>query len=89
MVAVKAKKDDFEAGATQCIAEMIAARLLNERENTPVAKVYGCVTTGNAWKFLVLRENQALIDTTIYDVNKDTEQILGILWAMSFDEIAK
>lgn len=89
VVAVEAKKDDFDQGATQCIAEMVAARIFNERENTVAETIYGCITTGNAWRFLRLRENQALIDTEILDVNQKIERILGILWAMSFDEIPR
>jgi hypothetical protein len=87
MVAVEAKQDKFEKGTTQCIAEMIAARIFNERKGNPQKQIYGCVTTGVGWLFLVLDNNNAFVDTTIFDVTNDLEQILGILWAMSFGEI--
>lgn len=87
VVAVEAKKDDLIQGATQCFAEMVAARIFNQRENSEITNIYGCVTTGDAWRFLMLHEAQALVDTTILDVSEDIERILGILWAMSFDEI--
>lgn len=87
VVAVEAKQDDFRQGAVQCVAEMIAARIFNERAGNSIKIIYGCVTTGDVWRFLLLRENEALIDTTTFDVAENIEQILGILWAMSFDEI--
>jgi hypothetical protein len=56
VVAVEAKRQDFEKGYTQCIAEMIAARIFNEREGNPADTIYGCVTTGNVWQFLMLND---------------------------------
>ena len=87
MVAVETKQDKFEKRTTQCIAEMIAARIFNERKGNPQKQIYGCVTTGVGWLFLVLEDKNAFVDTTIFDVTNDLEQILGILWAMSFGEI--
>lgn len=86
VVAVEAKRQDFERGFTQCIAEMIAARIYNERQQKEVAQIYGCVTTGDIWRFLVLRGNLAEIDTKVFELS-ELEQIFGVLWAMTFDEI--
>ena len=83
VVAVEAKRQDFEKGFTRCIAEMIAARIFNERKNIDIKDIYGCVTIGNAWQFLVLRGDKAIIDTRVFDVNEDLERILSILYAMS------
>ena len=88
MVAVEAKRQDFEKGYAQCIAEMIAIRIFNEREGKPSEKIYGCVTTGDIWRFLILSANEAIIEATAFDVREDLERILGVLWAMTFDEIA-
>ena len=88
VVAVEAKQEDFRKGITQCMAEMIAARLFNERQNKPLGEIYGCVTTGDVWRFLVLREQQALIENTTFDIREDLDRILGILLAMSTDQIA-
>jgi hypothetical protein len=88
LVAVEAKREDFEQGTNQCVAEMIAARIYNERRSVVTRYVYGCVTTGDVWRFLVLRGQQAIIETTTFDIRDDLERILGNLWAMSFDEIA-
>ena len=54
MAVVEAKKNDIEGGLGQCVAQMVAAQLYNERAGEPLATVYGCVTTGEAWQFLGL-----------------------------------
>lgn len=59
---VEAKKNDIEAGLGQCIAQMVAARDYNEREGTPLAAIYGCVTTGEAWQFLRLKGTAVTVD---------------------------
>ena len=50
---VEAKNDNLQNGLPQCMAEMIAARIFNERNNN-IAAIYGVVTTGTNWKFLRL-----------------------------------
>jgi hypothetical protein len=87
VVAVEAKRQDFEKGYVQCTAEMIAAKMFNEQKGNKIHKIYGCVTTGNVWQFLVLDGKYVAIDTTAFDINEDLERIFGILWAMSFGEI--
>lgn len=86
VVAVEAKQQDFDKGTTQCVAEMIAAKIFNEREGNPQSEIYGTVTTGDAWRFLVLRDNQGLIEPSLFSL-KEIDKIFGILWAMTFDEI--
>jgi hypothetical protein len=89
VVAVEAKRQDFEKGIAQCVAEMYAARIFNERKNSDIKDIYGCVTIGNGWQFLILKENRAIIEPTIYDLNEDLERILGILYAMSLGLISQ
>lgn len=89
VVAVEAKRQDFEKGYAQCIAEMIAVRIFNEREGKPTERVYGTVTTGDVWRFLMLEGDKALIETVSFDIREDLGRILGILWAMTFDEVKK
>jgi hypothetical protein len=89
MVAVEAKRQDFEKGYVQCVAEMIAIRIFNEREGKPTKRIYGTVTTGDVWRFLMLEGNKALIETVSFDIREDLERILGILWAMTFDEVKR
>jgi hypothetical protein len=78
MTLIEAKKNDVESGLGQCAAQLLGARLWNERHETQIETLYGCVTTGEAWQFLRLYENQLTIDSTRYYIN-DLEQILGVL----------
>lgn len=48
IVIVEAKKNDFEQGWGQCLAELVAAQKINEDNLLPV---YGIVTDGELWKF--------------------------------------
>lgn len=51
---VEAKKADIEDGLGQCVAQMVAAGLFNERRGRGGRPVFGCVTTGEVWQFLRL-----------------------------------
>ena len=75
---VEAKKENITAGLGQCVAEMLAARIFNERAGNEVSTVYGVVTTGSIWKFMKLDESIISIDLTEYYL-KDVNKILGIL----------
>lgn len=48
VIIVEAKKNDFEQGWGQCLAELVAAEKLNAK---PQQAVYGIVTDGNLWQF--------------------------------------
>lgn len=78
---VEAKNENIKAGLGQCIAEMYAAQLFNQREDNPITTVYGAVTTGEIWKFVKLTETTASIDLTDYYI-REINQILGILMQM-------
>jgi hypothetical protein len=78
---VEAKNDNLEKGMPQCIAEMYAARLFNERHNKAIDIIYGCVTTGYLWQFLKLENQTVFQDTTIFALS-DLSKILGILQYM-------
>ena len=78
---VEAKKNDIEAGPGQCIAQMVAAQLFNERAGRP-GVVYGCVTTGEDWQFLRLDGRTVLIDTTRRYIN-DVGSILAAFLVMT------
>ena len=54
MAVVEAKKNDIEGGLGQCIAQMVAAQVYNDRAGQPIEAMYGCVTTGEDWQFLRL-----------------------------------
>jgi len=77
---VEAKNENIKGGLGQCVAEMIAAQLFNEREGNAIDTIYGAVTTGEIWKFLKLVGAVASIDLSDYYIVRDIPKILGILW---------
>jgi hypothetical protein len=77
---VEAKNENIKGGLGQCVAEMIAAQLFNEREGNAIDTIYGVVTTGEIWKFLKLVSAVASIDLSDYYIVRDVPKILGILW---------
>ena len=48
LIVVEAKKNDFDQGWAQCLAELITAQKLNGDNKLPV---YGIVTDGKYWEF--------------------------------------
>ncbi|MEE4355897.1 MAG: hypothetical protein V2I97_05460 [Desulfococcaceae bacterium] len=48
VIVVEAKRNDFEQGWGQCLAQMVASQKINDDIGTPV---YGVVTDGNLWQF--------------------------------------
>ena len=74
---VEAKNEKIVSGLGQCVAEMIAAKIYNEREGNVVSSIYGAVTTGHAWKFLKLEKDTAYIDIEDYYI-KNPKKIIGI-----------
>ncbi|BAY88546.1 MULTISPECIES: hypothetical protein [unclassified Tolypothrix] len=83
---VEAKKENLNAGLGQCVAEMIAAKLFNEREGNNIQTIYGTVTTGTNWKFLKLLGQMVEIDLNEYYIN-DIGKILGILSSILTEEL--
>ncbi|MGL6097849.1 MAG: hypothetical protein ACRC7O_18865 [Fimbriiglobus sp.] len=51
MAIVEAKWDNLDAGLGQCVAQMVGAKVWNDRDGTPQAAVFGCVTSGEVWQF--------------------------------------
>lgn len=78
---VEAKKNDIEMGLGQCAAQMMGARLFNQREGSAINTIFGCVTTGETWQFLKLHDDTLLIDTHRYYINH-VATILGVLRAV-------
>nr|WP_309689294.1 hypothetical protein [Armatimonas sp.] len=76
---VEAKKEDLKPGLGQCIAELVAARLFNERKGTTVEALYGVVTTGTNWQFIKLVGQTVYLDHEERYLN-GARQILGILF---------
>jgi hypothetical protein len=78
VLVVEAKKENINAGLGQCIAEMVAAQIFNERQNQNITSIYGTVTTGTNWRFLKLENQVVSIDLSEYYL-RDISKILGIL----------
>lgn len=73
---VEAKHDNIEDALPQCVAELYAAFLLN---GSRPARLYGCVTTGTDWQFLVVEGHQktACVDVDLYLLS-DLSKLLGV-----------
>jgi hypothetical protein len=74
---VEAKDNDIKLGLGQCVAEMVAAQIFNDRKGQSQV-IYGVVSTGTLWKFLTLEAQTIKIDRGEYFITQ-IEQILGIL----------
>jgi len=77
MTLVEAKNENIKGGLAQCIAEMIAAQRFNQRENISLP-IYGGVTTGTIWQFMVIEDKEVKIDLREYYI-RDTDKLLGVL----------
>ena len=77
MTLVEAKNENIKGSLAQCMAEMIAAQKFNLRENLNLP-IYGAVTTGTIWQFLILEANLVCIDLREYYI-RDTDKLLAIL----------
>ncbi len=60
---IEAKKNDVESGIAQCAAQLLGAKIYNEKQDVNLPTLYGCVTTGDDWLFIQL-EQQLLIDNS-------------------------
>ena len=78
MTIVEAKNENIISGLGQCIAEMVASQIFNQSQNIDIPIIYGVVTTGTAWRFLTLKNNQVYIDILEYYINQ-VDNILGII----------
>ncbi|WP_448529685.1 hypothetical protein [Raineya sp.] len=74
---VEAKKNDLDGAVPQCAAQMVGAKIFNQKKGYNLPFVYGCVTTGEEWLFMKLAE-KIFIDNRKYFLNELT-LILGVL----------
>ncbi len=75
---VEAKDNDLSLGMPQCIAQLVGARLFNEKDGFEQVVLYGCVTTGTNWLFLKIENELVTIDKQGYSLAKLPE-LLGAL----------
>ena len=67
----------MELGVPQCAAQMIGAKMYNEKKGTEIPIIYGCVTTGNEWLFMSLENDLIKINPRLFYLN-EVENVLGI-----------
>jgi hypothetical protein len=81
---VEAKKNDFEQGWGQCLAELIAAQKLNNSTEQPIV---GVVTDGKLWEFGKLVGSDFTRNAEGFTVD-DLPQLFGALRA-TFEMVSK
>ncbi|MFO1424733.1 MAG: hypothetical protein U1F70_14000 [Candidatus Competibacteraceae bacterium] len=84
---VEAKKNDVETGLGQCIAQMVAAQIFNQSTGRSKLPVFGCVTTGEIWQFLRLKESVVSMDERRYYLD-DVGSILAVIQLIVTQDIA-
>lgn len=75
LIIVEAKKDNFEEGWGQCLAELIAAQKLN---NQPEQLLYGIVSNGKIWEFGQLREQNFIKNIQEYSISNLDKLFAGL-----------
>ncbi|NJO17482.1 MAG: hypothetical protein HC877_17580 [Thioploca sp.] len=75
VIVVEAKKNDFEQGWGQCLAELVASQKIN---NNDKKSVYGIVTDGNLWQFGRLNADLFTKDEKNYTID-NIQELYGAL----------
>ncbi len=75
LIVTEAKRNDFEQGWGQCLAELVASQKLNGDPNLPV---YGVVTDGRHWEIGRLLADAFTQNSEAYDVD-DLPALFGAL----------
>ncbi len=75
---VEAKRNDFEVGWGQCLAEMVAAQKINDDAGCPV---YGIVSDGRLWEFGRLVGDVFIRNRTLYTAD-DLPELFGAVEAI-------
>ena len=89
VILVEAKKNDFEVGWGQCLAELIAAQKINAQniEEHVTFPVYGIVTDGIGWQFGKLVGDTFTENLTLFSLG-DLPRLFGAIDAV-FKEVQK
>lgn len=85
VIVVEAKKDNFEEGWGQCLAEMLAAQKLN---NDSSKKLFGMVSNGKLWEFGVLQEEMFTKNRKYY-VLENLEELMGAVNFLFAESLAQ
>ncbi|MEO1351404.1 MAG: hypothetical protein AAFW84_21775 [Cyanobacteria bacterium J06635_15] len=79
VVIIEAKKGDLKPGLGQCVATMVAAQKFNQEQQEADA-VYGCVTSGTQWRFLMLKDDVLTIDLNDYPLPPTGQILASLCW---------
>ncbi|MBL7816607.1 MAG: hypothetical protein JNL70_16420 [Saprospiraceae bacterium] len=76
----EAKRGDVNnpRSLAQAAAQLLGAKIFNQKHHTPVEILYGACTTGYEWLFLKLENNTIIIDENRYFIS-DLPLLLGVL----------
>lgn len=74
LLMTEAKRNDFDEGWAQCLAEMVAAQKLNADDLT----IYGIVTDGGVWRFGKLERDTYTENDNLFTLD-DLAELLGAL----------
>ncbi len=85
LLVVEAKQGDLQKGFKQLAVELVA--LDRWAEDSPEARFYGAVSTGDGWKFGYVEraEKRIVEDWNVYNVPMYVGDVLGILVALLSD----
>jgi hypothetical protein len=72
----EAKKENFNEGWAQVLAEMIAAQKFNDNAEL---EIFGIVTTGNFWQFGKLSDKTLTMEVVSYSAAENLQQLLDVL----------
>ena len=77
LCAAEAKKDDFDRGRAQCLAELVACREKNLASGYDL-DLFGFVSNGQTWLFYELTTTNEIYETTEYNL-ENMPRLLGAL----------
>jgi hypothetical protein len=81
LLMTEAKKNDFDEGWAQCLAEMVAAQKLNGDE----LAIYGSVTDGQVWQFGKLERDIYTYNDKLFTLD-ELKELLGA-WDYIFEKM--
>ncbi len=74
----QAKVNDLDLGMIQCSAQLIGAKIFNEKEGFDSPLLFGCSSTGVEWRFIRYENNIVLWDQITYTL-RNLPELLGVL----------
>lgn len=86
LIIVEAKKDNFEEGWGQCLAELVAAQKVNGDQNS---RLFGIVSNGKLWEFGFL-QGMEFVKNIKYYVLEDLQALMNgvnFLFSNSFEQV--